>query len=139
MKLKKLTKLMSISFTNKLRTNPLSTKRASVWTTMADEVLGKKYDLSVVFTGDAFMRRINLTYRRKDKPTNVLAFPIAEGVGEIYLDMPYIKCESTKYDHAPKIHLDYLFIHGLLHLAGYDHGDEMERLERRLMKKHWTL
>lgn len=130
---------MAVSFTNKLKTSPLTKARGLVWSRMADEILGKKYDLSVVFTGDAFMRRINLTYRRKDKPTNVLAFPIAEGVGEIYLDIPYISRESAKYDHAPKIHLDYLFVHGLLHLAGYDHGDEMERLERKLMKKYKIL
>jgi probable rRNA maturation factor len=127
---------MSASFTNKTRTNPLSSKRHSLWMTMADKVLGKGYDLSVVFVGDAFMRRINLTYRRKDKPTNVLAFPISKEAGEIYLDIPYVRRESKKYDHAPGVHLDYLFIHGLLHLAGYDHGDGMERHEARLMKKY---
>lgn len=127
---------MSISFTNRLSKNPLSTKRASLWTTVAEATLGKRYDLSVVFAGDAFMRRINSTYRHKDKPTNVLAFPISNVSGEIYLDMPYIKRESTKYSHAPEIHLDYLFIHGLLHLAGHDHGDEMERQEQRLLKKY---
>lgn len=127
---------MSLSFTNKLRTNPLSKKRSSVWTMIADSVLGKEYDLSVVFVGDAFMRRLNQTYRRKDKPTNVLAFPISADTGEICLDIPYARRESKKYNHAPEVHLDYLFIHGLLHLAGHDHGDEMERQEQRLMKKH---
>ncbi len=129
---------MSASFTNRLSKNPLSAKRASLWTTMAETTLGKKYDLSVVFAGDAFMHKLNMTYRSKDKPTNVLAFPIADDSGEIYLDIPYIKRESKKYDHAPEVHLDYLFIHGLLHLAGHDHGDEMERNERRLMKKYIT-
>ncbi len=127
-----------ISFTNKLKTSPLTKARGLVWQKMADATLGKKYDLSVVFTADAFMRRINLTYRRKDKPTNVLAFPLSKEAGEIYLDIPYVKRESEKYDHAPAIHLDYLFIHGLLHLAGHDHSDEMERHERRLMKKYIT-
>lgn len=82
------------------------------------------------------MRRLNQTYRRKDKPTNVLAFPISTDAGEICLDIPYIRRESKKYDHAPETHLDYLFIHGLLHLAGHDHGDAMERQERRLMRKY---
>lgn len=129
---------MAVSFTNRLKTSPLSKARGLVWQKIAEATLGKKYDLSVVFTADAFMHKLNMTYRRKDKSTNVLAFPIADDSGEIYLDIPYIKRESKKYDHAPEVHLDYLFIHGLLHLAGHDHGDEMERNERRLMKKYIT-
>lgn len=125
-----------LSFTNRLSKNPLSPKRASVWSTMANVTLGKTYDLSVVFTGDAFMHRINRTYRQKDTPTNVLAFPISHENGEIYLDVPYAQRESKKYDHTPDMHLDYLFIHGLLHLAGHDHGDEMERQERKLLEKY---
>lgn len=126
---------MEISFINTTKQSPLSKQRGVLWQKIAQSTLPKNYELSIIFIGDARMRTLNRTYRNKDKPTNVLAFPIAETSGEIYLDIPYIKRESSKYEHSPSVHLDFLFIHGLLHLAGYDHGDAMEREEEKLMKK----
>lgn len=126
---------MDISFINKTRKTPLSKRRVVLWEKIAQSTLPKDYNLSVIFIGDARMRTLNRIYRKKDKPTNVLAFPIAKDSGEIYLDIPYINRESHKYDHAKSVHLEYLFIHGLLHLGGHDHGDAMEREERKLMER----
>ena len=114
---------------------PVSKKTGVLWSTAATQVLGNAYDLSVVLIGNARSHRLNATYRGKDKPTNVLAFPIAEDAGEIYLNVPYALKEASRYDHAAKHHLTYLFIHGLLHLKGFDHGASMEREEARLLKR----
>jgi probable rRNA maturation factor len=120
--------------TLKART-PVSKKTGVLWSKLAREVLGEAFDVSVVLIGDQRSHRLNLTYRRKDKPTNVLAFPIADDSGEIYLNVPYSIKESSRYGHAPEEHLSYLFIHGLLHLKGFDHGPVMEAQEKRLLKR----
>ncbi len=114
---------------------PVSKKTGVLWSTIADEVLGRSYDLSVVLIGNARSHRLNLTYRGKDKPTNVLAFPVAKDSGEIYLNVPYAAKEAGNYDHSASLHLTFLFIHGLLHLKGLDHGPKMEQLEARLLKR----
>jgi probable rRNA maturation factor len=114
---------------------PVSKKTGVLWSKAAAEVLGTAYDLSVVCIGDTRSHRLNLTYRGKDKPTNVLAFPVAKDAGEIYINIPYAGKEAPRYDHAAKHHLTYLFIHGLLHLKGLDHGPKMEQLEGRLLKR----
>ncbi len=114
---------------------PVSKKTGVLWSVVAHQTLGKRYDVSVVLIGNVRSHRLNMMYRGKDKPTNVLAFPISDESGEIYINVPYAIREASKYDHSVDEHLSYLFIHGLLHLKGYDHGDAMERHEKRLMKK----
>lgn len=127
---------MDISFTNKTK-HTLSPQRVVLWKKIAQTVLPKNYELSIVCVGDARMRTLNKTYRNKDKATNVLSFPISETSGELYLDIGYARKEARRFaiKHPTKTHLDFLFIHGLLHLAGYDHGDAMEQQEQKLMKR----
>lgn len=92
---------------------------------LAREVLGPRYELSVVFIGAKRSRALNRTYRGKDKPANVLAFPLTRESGELFLTPIAI----------PRGELLYLFIHGLLHLKGLDHGHIMEQQEKRLLVK----
>lgn len=89
-----------------------------------DKVLGKRYELSLVFCGDALSRKLNRTYRKKDYPTNVLSFPISKTEGEIFINQSRTKGFSVAH----------LFIHGLLHLKGMQHGDRMEAREKTLLK-----
>ena len=127
-----------LSFTNKLRSFSLSPKKRVAWQALTIAVLGTSYELSVVFVGDTRMRRVNATYRTKNRPTNVLSFPLSQSTGEILLNIPYIHREASRYKdtHPARHHLDYLFIHGLLHLRGHNHGTAMEHEEQRLMKKY---
>ncbi len=128
---------MSVSFNSTLkRTTPLSLpKEGRVLTQIVHDVLGASYDLSVVFIGDAKSRNLNRTHRKKDRPTNVLSFPLSKNSGELYIDLPLSIREAPSFDSTPRAHVYFLFIHGLLHLKGLDHGTHMEREERRLMKK----
>ena len=88
-----------------------------------NKVLGSDYELSLVFASDTLTRRLNRTYRGIDKPTNVLAFPLSKTSGEIFINRSRAKPFSVKY----------LFIHGLLHLKGMEHGDTMEQAEKKLL------
>lgn len=98
-------------------------------------VLGTNYDLSLVFIGTQRARDLNQAHRDKTTVPDVLSFPLAPNVGEIYLCLPRIARTAHHFDHTPKQHTGYLFIHGLLHLKGYDHGATMERAEKRFLNR----
>ena len=108
-------------------------------------------EISVRFTSDEEVRALNASWRGKDKPTNVLSFPMIEpelidaiavgGEGELLLgDIVLARgvCASEAADKAIPVedHAAHLVVHGTLHLLGYDHetGDEdaeaMEAIER---------
>jgi rRNA maturation RNase YbeY len=98
-------------------------------------VLGTKYDLSLVFVGDKFAKKLNSAWRGKDKPTNILSFPLSETSGEIFIDLPLSERQAKKLGLKIEIWVSRLFIHGLLHLKGMQHGDTMERAEIKFFKK----
>jgi len=95
---------------------------------LKDKVLGKKYELSLVFVGNSLSKKLNAIYRGKDKPTNVLSFPISKSSGEIFIDLSF-------KEHS----VIFLFIHGILHLKGMQHGATMEREEKKLLAHVQTL
>ena len=95
----------------------------------ADIILGKKYELSLVICGDALSRSLNKRHRGKNKITNVLSFPLSKSSGEIFLNPRQATRESKNFGRTHKNHLIALFIHGLLHLKGFDHGQKMDKRE----------
>lgn len=101
-----------------------------------NDILGKAYDLSLVFVGATRARSINKENRGKTYVPNVLSFPLDENHGEIYITPEIAKRESKKFGLSYKGTIGYLFIHGLLHLKGFDHGPKMERLEKRFIQKY---
>ncbi|MDQ5957923.1 MAG: putative rRNA maturation factor [Patescibacteria group bacterium] len=105
---------------------------------IADEIVGPKYDLSLVFVGDTRARTLNINHRGKKYIPNVLSFPLAKNSGEIFINLLQTKRESKKFGHSPLEHCGFLFIHGLLHLKGYSHGSRMEEKERSYMR-HFIL
>lgn len=99
-------------------------------------ILGKKYNLSVVYVGDTKMRQLNNTYRQKDYVTDILSFPLSETDGEIYINPHTLAKKSKDFEMTISKYTLFLFIHGCLHLKGYDHGTEMETLEKRYLKSY---
>jgi len=108
-------------------------------------------EVSVRYTSDEEVRKLNLSYRQKDKPTNVLSFPMVqpdllEGLnagdegetllGDIVLAHGVCAAEAADKQVAIEAHASHLIVHGLLHLLGYDHeqgaaeAEHMEELER---------
>lgn len=118
---------------NNSKQNPLSTKEDFV--RIKEEIIGKKYNLSLVFELPEKSQELNYLYRQKDYVPNVLSFPIDEKEGEIYICIKKAKEEAKEYEMSQKNFIRFLFIHALLHLKGYDHGKEMEKLEEKFKKK----
>jgi probable rRNA maturation factor len=102
---------------------------------LARHVLGSHYQLSLVICGDALARRINTAYRKKTYAPNVLSFPLERGEGEIFLNIRKAEREARSYATTLRARLSLLYVHGLYHLKGLDHGDHMERLEQAALKK----
>lgn len=101
-----------------------------------DDVLGSKYALDLNFVGETRARRINEESRGKTYVPNVLSFPLSKTAGEIYLTPAVAKREAKEWDHTYTEHVLFLFIHGLLHLKGLDHGTKMEKLEDKFFLKY---
>lgn len=107
------------------------------FTRIKNDILGKKYDLSLAFISAKKSQEINKKYRKKNKPTNVLSFPFSKTEGEILI------CKKTARKDAPKFNktfdefLGFLVIHGLLHLKGNKHGSIMEALEQKYDQKYF--
>jgi probable rRNA maturation factor len=100
---------------------------------IAEHILGKSFEASLVFIGSTLSRKLNRTHRGKDKATNVLSFPLSKSSGEIFMDLSKIEKEVAKFGMPYKKLVAYLFIHACLHLKGMSHGAKMEKLESKLL------
>ena len=100
------------------------------------EALGKNYELSLVFIGSTRSKRLNTIYRKKTKATNILSFPISKKSGEIFIDTNVAKQQAKKFNRTYRNFVGYLFIHGLFHLKGMEHGLRMESAEKKLQDKY---
>jgi probable rRNA maturation factor len=109
-------------------------------------------EVSVRFTGDDEVRALNAGYRGKDKPTNVLSFPMFEAgmlgsvpaggeilLGDVVLAYGVCAAEAADKNVPVETHAAHLVVHGTLHLLGYDHetseedAEAMEALEREAL------
>jgi probable rRNA maturation factor len=105
-------------------------------------------EAAVVLASDAFVRTLNARYRGRDAPTNVLSFPFAPPAGAPPQSPPYlgdvilagetVAREAHASALPPLAYLQHLVVHGLLHLAGFDHdaaqsAATMEGLEREIL------
>ena len=101
---------------------------------------GRSVELSVSLTSDEDVRALNAHWRGKDKPTNVLSFPMSEQyeleqadedgpelmLGDIVLARGVCEREAAEKEIEFERHASHLLVHGTLHLLGYDHGDDRD-------------
>jgi probable rRNA maturation factor len=104
-------------------------------------------EISVLVVGEARSRALNRRYRGRDKSTNVLSFPAANAaaghvqlLGDLVICPPVLRREARAQHKRLKDHWTHLFVHGLLHLVGYDHERSrdalrMERREIRILRR----
>ena len=124
----------------------------SAYPDLAD--LDRRVEISVTLTGDEQVRMLNAKWRGKDKPTNVLSFPMADErdlgranvavsellLGDIVLARGVCGSEAAEKGLSVEEHATHLLVHGTLHLLGYDHqrdddASDMERREVRALKR----
>lgn len=113
----------------------------SMWVFWALGRRGDNCDLSVRVVGRAESRKLNRQYRRKDKPTNVLAFPSSASnfdggrrlLGDLIVCAPVVAHEAKAQGKSRHAHWAHMIVHGTLHLLGYDHiaDKDAARMERR--------
>ena len=110
-----------------------------------DELITAK-NINFSFVSEEEIQKLNLTFLKKDKPTNVLSFPSSatdlnqDLLGDIAICIDVIKKESYEQGKEAADHLIHIILHSVLHLVGYDHEDEasankMELLEISTLKK----
>ncbi len=117
----------------------------------------RKIELSILLTNDKQVQELNKDYRHKDRPTNVLSFPLLDGkkikngdlrkldltmeylaIGDIVIAYQSVLKEAKEQNKTFEDHLTHLLIHSLLHLIGFDHEKEqdakiMENLEVKIL------
>ncbi|MDR2518560.1 MAG: rRNA maturation RNase YbeY [Spirochaetaceae bacterium] len=107
-----------------------------------------RWDLSVLFCKDEYIRKLNARFRQKDEPTDVLSFMLGETVeeageirylpGDIVISLEALAENARYFQVSPEEELRRLLIHGILHLTGMDHAtnadiEPMLRLQESLM------
>jgi probable rRNA maturation factor len=103
-------------------------------------------EVTVVFTDDAEIRRLNRGFRGKDRATDVLSFPDGTAdrgratprIGDIVISIPAAGRNARRSRHPVRVEIAHLLVHGLLHLLGYDHEvdkGEMVALEKILRSR----
>lgn len=97
-------------------------------------------NVSLAFLGDREMRALNARFRKQRQTTDVLSFRgSGKELGEVLVSVPQAKLQAKQYGHSLGDELKLLVVHGLLHLAGYDHHRsadrrKMETMEQRILK-----
>lgn len=100
-----------------------------------------KKDIELIITDNQEIQELNKQHRGKDAPTDVLSFPINSKkiLGSIVVSVDFVKDASNRYKHSLDDELTLLFIHGVLHLLGYDHetdNGEMRQKEEHIIKRY---
>ena len=98
-------------------------------------ILGKKYELSLVFVNKKHAIEMHKDWKSKNDPVNILSFPLSKTEGEIFISLDKAKTECKKFKQTYENYVGFLFIHGCVHLKGYAHGQEMENLEKKFRQK----
>ena len=106
----------------------------------------KKADLGILLVGDRSMRRLNRDYRKKNRTTDVLAFPMREGpgpssalMGDVVISVPTAAQQARQLGRSLDAELTILLSHGILHLCGYDHERSNREARRMQQRERWVL
>ena len=126
----------------KRRVAGLSQRSLAEFVSAACRAVKLRGTASVLLTGNREMRSLNRRFRGKDKATDVLSFPAPEFVngfaGDIAISLDEATRNAKEHGHSLNEEVRILVLHGLLHLAGYDHesdGGEMAEREQRLRSR----
>jgi len=108
--------------------------------------LKEEFDLSVIIVGPKKIKEINRDYRDKDTVTDVISFACIDSeddysfeenynLGDIFINVDRVKSQAKEYEHSIKREYCFLFVHGLLHLLGYDHMNKKDEKKMFSLQK----
>ncbi len=104
-------------------------------------------EIDLTLCNNQTIQQYNQEYRGKDMPTDVLSFPIENDIirgsiemplGSIVISADFVRAKATEFGHSNDNELSLLFIHGMLHLLGFDHevdSGEMRKKEEEIIHK----
>ena len=109
---------------------------------LQQEEIDPKAEVDILFVDNEAIQTMNRTYRNKDAVTDVLSFPMYEAdeyiedeeeilFGDIVISLERAQEQAEEYGHSLEREVMYLLVHGLLHLAGYDHMEEADKQQMR--------
>ena len=137
-----------IDIINRQRRHQLNSRELQDFTERAlITITTRKTSATIVFVGDASIKKLNRQFRGQDQPTDVLSFPIhaekfesenEDNLGEVVISAERAAAQAKENGLTFRNELQQLILHGLLHLNGYDHetdNGEMNRLELKLRKR----
>jgi probable rRNA maturation factor len=115
-------------------------RRMATAAALADPALGREVEVGLTLTGDAEIHALNRDYRKKDRPTDVLAFAMREGGGPVtpgLLGDVVISVDTARRQARKGLlrEVELLWSHGLCHLLGYDHRNDREEAEMNARMK----
>ena len=106
-------------------------------------------EVSITLTNNAYIHELNKKYRQIDRPTDVLSFalnvseepevedgPEINVLGDIIISVERAEEQAAEYGHSVRREMAFLTVHGMLHLLGYDHMEEADRLEMEAEQKY---
>lgn len=113
-----------------------------------EKLENSKLYISITLTTPSNIKKINNEYRKIDKPTDVLSFPMFEKeeldkkmqkqefeyediLGDIIISIEQVKIQAEEYGHSFERELAYMLVHGFYHLMGYDHMEEADKVLMR--------
>ncbi|MBR3228551.1 MAG: rRNA maturation RNase YbeY [Erysipelotrichaceae bacterium] len=99
--------------------------------------LNDDFDASLIIVGPRKIRNINRDYRKIDRETDVISFANIDSddydylddrvnLGDIFINVDRVISQARKYEHSERREFVFLFVHGLLHLFGYDHMEKKD-------------
>lgn len=114
----------------------------AVQAALRDEGYREDAEVSLVFVDDDYIQELNIKYRGVDSPTDVLSFAMLEGesfpgeeeeviLGDVIISLETAECQAREFGHSFQREVAYLTLHGVLHLLGYDHQEEVDRRRMR--------
>ncbi len=93
------------------------------------------YQIELILTDSNEIKKLNRVYRNIDKPTDVLSFPLEKlpnsPIGSIVINIDKIKQNSNEFSHSLDEEFTLLFLHGFLHLLGYDHENDNGKMRKK--------
>ncbi|MDW7669782.1 MAG: rRNA maturation RNase YbeY [Bacillota bacterium] len=127
--------------TRKIENQNIELINRAVKACLIEENINSNVEVSLSFVNNKEIKELNMKYRGKDYSTDVLSFPLNEGVedliilGDIIISIDKVIQQSEEFNHSFERELTYLIIHGMFHLLGYDHLKEEDKIIMRNKEK----